>query len=75
MPGITLNDKYLYQLGIFLRELKNIEGIEVLPYHTMALPKYEEMKMKYPLEGVESCTKQEAARARQIILYAYKGEK
>ena len=75
VPGITLNDKYLFQLGLFLRELKNIEGIEVLPYHTMALPKYEEMKMKYPLEEVPSCTKDEAKRARQVILYGYKGEK
>ncbi len=70
VPTITMNDKYLYQLGIFLKELKNITGIEVLPYHTMAVPKYEAMKMKYPLEGVRPATEEEAIRARKIILLA-----
>ncbi len=70
VPGITMNDKYLYQLGLFLKQLNNIAGIEVLPYHTMALPKYESMKMKYPLEGVRPATEDEAIRARKIILLA-----
>ncbi len=70
VPGITMNDKYLYQLGLFLKQLNNIAGIEVLPYHTMALPKYESMKMKYPLEGVRPATEEEAIRARKIILLA-----
>ncbi len=70
VPTITLNDKYLYRLGTFLKELKNINGIEVLPYHTMAVPKYQSMKMKYPLEGVRAATEEEAVRARKIILMA-----
>ncbi len=70
VPTITLNDKYLFKLGIFLKELKNIKGIEVLPYHTMAVPKYESMNMKYPLEGVPSASEEQAVRARKIILMA-----
>ena len=35
VPGITLNDAYLFKLGQFLKTLKNIQGIEVLPYHTI----------------------------------------
>ncbi len=70
VPTITLNDKYLFQLGIFLKQLNNIAGIEVLPYHTMAIPKYESMNMKYPLDGLRACTEEEAVRARKIILLA-----
>lgn len=74
IPMITLNDKYLFQLGLFLKTLNNVKGLEVLPYHTMAVNKYSEMNMKYPLEGIPPCTEAEAKRARQIILYAMKGE-
>lgn len=71
---ITLNDQYLYQLGLFLRELNNIKGLEILPYHTMAIPKYEQLGMKYPLLGIKPTSKEQAKRARKIILYAMKGE-
>lgn len=73
VPTITLDDKYLYRLGMFLKELDNVQGLEVLPYHTMAIPKYQQMKIPYPLEGVPACTEEEAIRARKIILLAMKG--
>lgn len=41
VPGITDDDKYLYDLGYFIGALKNIKALDVLPYHTMGLPKYE----------------------------------
>lgn len=70
IPTITLNDNYLYKLGEFLAELTNIDGIEILPYHTMALPKYESMNIEYPLKGIPAATKAEAERARKIVLLA-----
>ncbi len=70
VPGITLDDKLLYQLGAKLSEYKNIENIEVLPYHELGISKYENMNLKYPLEGVRAATKEEAKRAKQIILFA-----
>lgn len=72
VPGITMEDKLLYRLGMFIGELKNVVGIEVLPYHTMALPKYENLNYDYPLKGVRAAEKEEAERARQIILLARK---
>lgn len=70
VPGITLEDKQLYKLGLFIGELRHVIGIEVLPYHTMALVKYEQLKYDYPLAGVRPAEKEEAERARQIILLA-----
>lgn len=71
---ITLNDKYLFELGLFLKTLTNIKGLEILPYHTMAISKYEELKMPYPLEGIRPSNKQDVIRARAIVEYAMKGE-
>lgn len=70
VPGITLDDKLLYKLGTKLAEYNNIENIEVLPYHKMGISKYDQMNITYPLGELRAATKDEAKRARQIILYA-----
>ncbi len=72
VPNLTLNDHYLYQLGIKLKEYNNITGLEILPYHTMAIAKYDQLRIEYPLKNTLQCTKQDAIRARQIVLYAWK---
>ena len=72
VPGITYIEKYLYQLGEFISTLKNIKALDVLPYHTMGLPKYENLNMEYPLKDVEALEKEDAIKARQIILMGMK---
>ena len=72
VPGITYNEEYLTKLGEFLAGLTNIKALDVLPYHDMAIPKYENMGLKYPLEGVPALTHDEALNARNIIIQAIK---
>lgn len=72
VPGITFNEKYLTQLGEFLATLKNIKALDVLPYHDMAIPKYENLGIEYPLKGIPPLTKVQAMEARNIIFKAYK---
>ena len=67
VPGITLNDEYLTQTREFIESLHNVEKIEVLPYHTMGTVKYEQLGMKYPLEGVNAPTKDEVRRAKYML--------
>ena len=51
VPEITFVPKYLEQLGEFLGTLDNVQALDVLPYHDMAVPKYENLKLDYPLKG------------------------
>lgn len=67
VPGITQNDEYLFRLGEFIGELKNVKALDVLPYHTMGIPKYKNLNMEYPLEGVRPLEKEEAIAAREIV--------
>ncbi len=67
IPGITDKDEYLHQLHDFLHTLHNIERIDVLPYHTMGVYKYEKLGIAYPLEGVEPPTKERVENARRIL--------
>ena len=68
VPGIT--DKYeeLFALGEFLSTLSNIKALDVLPYHDMAKPKYAELGLEYPLGDTPPLIKEEAIKARDIIM-------
>ncbi len=72
VPGITDNPVYLKQLGEFLATLHNIQALDVLPYHTMGEVKYENLGIPYPLKGLPSLTTDEAVKARDIILSAWR---
>ena len=75
VPGITFKEEYLTRLGEFLGTLQNIAALDVLPYHDLAIPKYENLKIDYPLKGVPPLSHDEALQARNIILKAYKEQK
>lgn len=72
VPGITFKEEYLTRLGEFLGTLHNIVALDVLPYHDMAIPKYENLGIEYPLKGVPPLTHEQALEARNIILKALK---
>lgn len=75
VPNITFNEKYLTELGKFLAGLNNIAALDVLPYHDMAIPKYENMGIEYPLKGIPPLTHEQALEARNIIIKSYKETK
>lgn len=75
VPTITYNEKYLVGLGKFMSELNNIQALDVLQYHEMAIPKYENLGIEYPLKGVLPLTKEQALEAKRIIYNAYKENK
>lgn len=70
VPGITDSKEELETLGKLIRSFRNLVGLEVLPYHTMGKAKYKNLGIEYPLEGVPDMDKNEAKRAREIILKA-----
>ena len=71
VPGITDDAALLARLGTFLGTLSNIKALDVLPYHIMGITKYEQLDIPYPLKDVPPATKDQAARAKKIILAAY----
>lgn len=67
VPGITDAPQYLKELSAFLRTLKNVERIEVLPYHTLGVMKYERLNIPYPLAGIVPPTPAQIKNAEQIL--------
>ena len=72
--NITFNKTYLERLGEFLSNLNNIKALDVLPYHDMAIPKYENLGIEYALKNTPTLTKDEAIQARNIIIQAMKSK-
>ena len=52
IPTINDNNNYIDQLGLFINKLSNIEKVELLPYHSMAKSKYEDLNLEYKLEDI-----------------------
>lgn len=72
VEGYTFNEKYLYELGLFIGSLKNVKALDVLPYHSMGEVKYEKLNIEYPLKGLEGLSQDKAVKARDIIIKGIK---
>ncbi len=68
VPGVTDDDKYLYELGYFIGEFQNLKALDALPYHTMGENKYEKLGMEYKLKGVPAMEKKDLLEKKEVIL-------
>lgn len=53
LPGYTNSVDDLENLVHFINGFKNIERVDILPYHVYGKEKWESLGYKYPLEGLE----------------------
>ncbi|MBE6852848.1 MAG: pyruvate formate lyase-activating protein [Ruminococcus sp.] len=60
-------DEDLDELGEFIAGLKNVERVEVLPYHTLGLFKWENLGIKYALEGISPPTDERIKNAEKRL--------
>lgn len=67
VPGITDDVENLEKLGQFVSTLNNVERLELLPYHTLGVHKWENMGIDYELKDVENATDEDIQRAAKII--------
>lgn len=70
VPGITDDPEELRALGRLIARWDNVVGLDLLPYHTMGVPKYEALDLDYPLEGTPAMDKNRIPQLRQIVLQA-----
>ena len=70
IEGYTDNEGDLTRLGEFIGSLRNLAALDVLPYHTLGVKKYEELGLEYPLWGLSPLSKKSALEAKNIILAA-----
>ncbi len=67
VPNINSDEETLKKTRQFLDTLKNVEKVEILPYHTMGVHKYEQLKIEYRLNGINEPTDEEINIATKIL--------
>lgn len=54
VPGINDTEEYIKALKEYIKNIPNVEKIELLPYTTLGVKKYQELGIEYKLENVPS---------------------
>ncbi|MFL1470314.1 pyruvate formate-lyase-activating protein [Paraclostridium bifermentans] len=67
VPGITDDRENLELMGKFISTLKNVDRVELLPYHTLGVHKWENMGFEYELKDVLDATNEDIEKASKIL--------
>lgn len=67
VPGITTDEEDLRKTDAFIRTLKTVDKVEVLPYHKLGIHEWERLGIPYRLEGVEPPNADELKFAKDIL--------
>ncbi len=72
VPGLTDKPEHLHELGEYFKDFKNVEKLEIQPYHTLGEHKWEHLGMDYPLKGTPVNTKDQLDKAKEIFEQYFK---
>lgn len=67
VPGYTDDEEDLKRLKKFIKSLKTVENVQVLPYHSMGKFKWEKLGNKYELEDVRDANQDDVERVKKIL--------
>ena len=67
VPTLTDREDNLLAIRAFIDTLKTVQRVEVLPYHTLGLIKWNKLGLTYPLDGIRVPTNDEIQKANEIL--------
>jgi pyruvate formate lyase activating enzyme len=67
VPGLTDSTEHILKLKEIISKIRNVEKVELLPYHTMGVVKYEALNMPYRLEGVPPMDKEKTKELEKLL--------
>ena len=67
VPGLTDDEEGLRRTADFIRSLKTVQRVEVLPYHTLGLFKWQKLGIPYPLPDAVPPTAEQVKRAEELL--------
>lgn len=67
VPGWNDSDEDLHEWAKFGASIKGVERVEILPYHTLGVPKYAEMGQEYLLSDVKTPTPEIKNNTKRIF--------
>ena len=67
VPDLTDDEDGLKEMSEFIKSLKTVKRVEVLPYHTLGLFKWEKLGIDYSLKDARIPTQQEVKKAQELL--------
>ena len=67
VPGISDFEEDIRALGEHFKDYKMLQRVEILPYHTLGIHKYETMGMEYKLKDTKTNTPEQLDRAMALF--------
>lgn len=67
VPGINDTKEYILDLKEYIKDFDNVEKVELLPYHTLGVSKYEKLGIKYRLDGVVDMDKDKLKQLQDLL--------
>lgn len=68
VPGITDGESHMNELKALISEFNNIEKVELLPYHTLGVNKYETMGIPYRLQGIKPMCREKIRKMEERFI-------
>ena len=67
VPGINDDEQHAKLLKDFARNIPNVERVELLPYHSMAISKYDELGIPYRLKDTPDMDKEKCKKLEKFL--------
>lgn len=67
LPGVTDSYEYIKSLKEYIKKINNVERIDLLPYHNMAIEKYKKLGIEYLLKDVQPMDKEKCNELNKIL--------
>ncbi len=67
VPGINDTKEYILKLKEYLNNFKNVKRVELLPYHTLGVTKYDKLGIPYPLKDIEPLSQDKLEELKKIL--------
>lgn len=67
VPGIIDSEEHIRKLGAIIKEINNVEKIELLPYHILGIDKYKKLNIDYKLTNVKPMDKERLLELEEIL--------
>lgn len=67
VPGLTDSTGHILKLKKLISGIRNVEKVELLPYHTMGVGKYSALGIPYALEGVPPMDKEKIKELEKLL--------
>lgn len=67
VPGCNDTEADILRLKEYIKNIENVERVELLPYHSMAKEKYKKLGIKYRLENVLDMDKEKCKKLEKLL--------